>query len=141
MKLCTKCKLEKPESEFNLKSKEKGTRQSACRICTRRQVRKHYSENKSYYLSKTKERNARTRLEIRKFIWRYLESHPCIDCGQNDPIVLEFDHQHSKKINVSHTTKNNYSIEKLMKEIDKCEVRCANCHRRKTALELNWYKE
>jgi len=56
---------------------------------------------------------------------------------ESDYIVLEFDHKHDKKYNVSamHTL----SLELLIKEIEKCEVRCANCHRRKTAHQFNWH--
>lgn len=32
------------------------------------------------------------------------------------------------------------SIRRLAAEIERCEVRCANCHRKKTAIEQDWYK-
>jgi hypothetical protein len=33
-----------------------------------------------------------------------------------------------------------YSIAKIKEEIEKCEVRCANCHRKVTAQRGNWYR-
>jgi hypothetical protein len=67
---------------------------------------------------------------------KYLETHPCIDCGEDDPIVLEFDHvRGEKKFNIADVTRNAVGRRTLEKEIEKCEVRCANCHRRKTKRE------
>jgi hypothetical protein len=64
------------------------------------------------------------------FIKCYLKTHPCIDCGNTDIRVLEFDHVKGiKDGNVSHSVRNNWSIDKIKEEIDKCEVRCCNCHR------------
>jgi hypothetical protein len=57
-----------------------------------------------------------------------LAEHPCVDCGETDPVVLEFDHvRGKKKFNISG---NAYakSDQELEKEIAKCEVRCRNCH-------------
>ncbi len=54
----------------------------------------------------------------------------CADCGETDPIVLEFDHQHSKAHNVA--TMMHHSFETIIAEMEKCEVVCANCHRRRT---------
>ena len=66
----------------------------------------------------------------RKFVESYLLSHPCIDCGNSDIRVLEFDHVRGEKLgNISHAVQRAWSIEKLKAEIDKCEVRCCNCHR------------
>lgn len=67
----------------------------------------------------------------------YLSEHPCVDCGESDPVVLEFDHLYDKSANVSDMQV--VSLSRLAAEIAKCEVRCANCHRRKTAHELNYY--
>ncbi len=81
--------------------------------------------------------------EIRKrntqYIWDYLKKHPCIDCNESDPIVLEFDHRENKKYNVSEMSV--LSLEKIENEISKCDIRCANCHRRKTAKQFGWYEK
>jgi hypothetical protein len=67
--------------------------------------------------------------------------HSCVDCGESDPLVLDFDHVRGmKKRHVSRMISGGTSIETLRKEIEKCVVRCANCHRRKTARELAWFK-
>ena len=70
----------------------------------------------------------------------YLACHPCVDCGEADIIVLQFDHVVGKKRgNVTSLARRN-SLDIVKAEISKCEVRCANCHVRKTAKEQNWYK-
>jgi len=92
-------------------------------------VRESYERNKKAYREKENlivQRNKR-------FVLKYLETHPCIDCGESDPIVLDFDHVRGVKIaNVSRGVRDRWDIEKLKEEIFKCEVRCANCHRRIT---------
>lgn len=73
------------------------------------------------------------------YVNEYLKTHPCVGfegpCpyGERDPVVLEFDHVRGKKSFEVGTGKNGaYGLERLKAEIEKCEVRCANCHRRKT---------
>lgn len=70
-------------------------------------------------------------------IYEYLLVHPCVDCGESDPIVLEFDHvRGTKKKNVSRMAcGSTYSWTAIKIEIDKCDIRCANCHRRRHHLE------
>lgn len=71
-------------------------------------------------------------------LWEYLESHPCVDCGESDPVVLEFDHVRGEKTRpVSILVK--WSWGRVVEEIEKCAVRCANCHRRVTASRAGWY--
>lgn len=79
------------------------------------------------------------RLKKRKFVYSYLLDHPCVDCGESDPITLEFDHLDSSLKEHSISNMMGMSIEKIKLEISKCEVVCANCHRKRTAKTYNWY--
>lgn len=79
--------------------------------------------------------------KVRLELWNYLEKHPCIDCKESDPVVLEFDHVRGEKIKaVANAVCDGWSWNKVLTEIEKCDVRCANCHRRRTATQFNWYK-
>ena len=77
---------------------------------------------------------------MQELLIEYLSSHPCADCGETDIIVLEFDHLRDKEADVSVLAREGYSLEKVKREIDKCEVVCANCHRRRTAKQFGWYR-
>lgn len=139
---CTKCNKEKIDSDFNFKIKNKGLRHNQCRECTRFSVKKHYSNNRQYYLSKAKKRNKEVKLEIVDYLQKYFLKNPCVDCGETDFAVLEFDHkgEFPKVKAVSTLIRHGVSFDKIRLEIAKCDVRCANCHRRKTARQFNWYK-
>lgn len=83
----------------------------------------------------------RHRLRIRAQLFTFLSTKSCVDCGERDPIVLEFDHRDSKqkfKI-VSKMLSGHYSWQSVQREIYKCEIRCANCHRRKTYAQLGYW--
>ena len=142
MNTCTKCKKEKALGEFSFKNKKLGIRHRQCKNCTRLLIKNHYINNRKYYLNKTLIRNKVLRSETNIFIQRYLSGHPCVDCGESDITVLEFDHKGEvqKLMAVSSMIRAQYSISKIRSEIEKCEVRCANCHRRKTARDFKWYK-
>ncbi len=58
--------------------------------------------------------------------------HPCVDCGESDPLALEFDHLGEKSFNIAKGLRD-HSWDTVLAEIRKCEVVCANCHRRRTA--------
>lgn len=62
----------------------------------------------------------------------YLREHPCADCGETDPVVLEFDHLRDKKFGIGKGFRER-KWESVLEEIAKCDVVCANCHRRRTA--------
>jgi hypothetical protein len=65
-----------------------------------------------------------------------------VDCGVSDPYVLEFDHRESatKLESVTFMAQRGYAWAKVEEEIGKCDVRCANCHRRRTAVQFDWPK-
>lgn len=76
------------------------------------------------------------RKELSQYVEAYLTAHPCVDCGESDPIVLQFDHVRGVKVNdIRGLRRIGVGLKALMDEITKCDVRCANCHQRKTTLE------
>jgi len=108
----------------------------ADRAAARAYASKHYQENKQAYKARALAFNKKTRIENRKRIQAWLATHPCVDCGEADPIVLEFDHvRGTKKSNIADMITSLHSWPRIAEEINKCEVRCANCHRRKTHRE------
>lgn len=83
-------------------------------------------EQRRFYKQEQKRR-------AKEYVRMYLKTHPCIDCGESDPIVLDFDHRNpnTKYRSISQIMAQCLGINKLIEEIEKCDVRCANCHRRK----------
>lgn len=75
--------------------------------------------------------------KIFNFILNCKKNGKCSDCGlsgNNYPEVLEFDHiNKDKEFNISEFNFLTSSINKVKKEINKCELVCANCHRIRTA--------
>ena len=70
--------------------------------------------------------------ERTQYLVAFLREHPCADCGEDDPVVLEFDHLRDKLFGISKgLTDRNW--QDVLDEIAKCDVVCANCHRRRTA--------
>jgi len=72
-------------------------------------------------------------LERAAFLFDFFRTHPCVDCGETDPVVLEFDRRSDKAFSIAQGLRDR-SWPSLLKEMAKCDVVCANCHRRRTAL-------
>lgn len=140
-KRCAHCQQLKPLEEFAFHNKVLGTRQKQCRDCMRRFNQASYNKRKEEYRADIYRNRERRRQEARQFVWEYLSTHPCVDCGESDPIVLEFDHLNAadKRKDVSELAGGRYSLETIADEMAKCVVRCANCHRRKTARDRGWF--
>ena len=86
-------------------------------------------------------RSRRANDENKQKLYAYLSSHPCVDCGQTDIRCLEFDHvRGSKSYDIATLIKNLAFWPAIEAEIAKCEVRCANCHRRKTLERGKWWR-
>ena len=66
-----------------------------------------------------------------RFVYETLEEFPCIDCGEQDICVLEFDHIGPKQAPVMRLAMTGSSLKRLANEVAQCEIRCANCHRRR----------
>ena len=86
------------------------------------------------------ERKKQNRQIKRAYVSEYLKTHSCKDCGLDNAVVLQFDHMHDKIRTISEMITRNVSLDTLKKEIEKCEVRCSNCHLMRHAKESGWTK-
>ena len=111
-KKCTKCGKILPITDFNWRDKTKGTRRADCKYC-------HSQYMKDAYAKKQKE------------IQNLKSQYKCAKCGDNRGYVLDFHHidPSQKDVEVSRMISNNYRLDKVYNEIQKCICLCANCHR------------
>jgi hypothetical protein len=132
-KRCSKCHQWKDREENFYKAMGyKDGYQSYCKQC-RKEFPSRTGQARLEQLNANRNRN-------RQFLWDFYAANPCVDCGEDDPVILELDHCKGLKVKgVSELVHNTHSIAFIQEEIDKCEVVCANCHRRRTATTQGWY--
>jgi hypothetical protein len=95
--------------------------------------KRHYEANKEKVKLRSKKRNRKQLSINKKYVDKVKSESGCVDCGETNHIVLDFDHVNGNKYkSVSAMVHEYYSVNAIQKEIDKCEVRCANCHRQVT---------
>jgi hypothetical protein len=131
LRRCSRCKEAKPLEDFTPKG-SRGGRDSYCRPCRREYGREHYAANKQRYIDQTRVRNDTYFRDRVAFLIEYFKAHPCTDCGEADPVVLDFDHLRDKEFEIASGI-HYRAWKKVLAEMEKCEVVCANCHRRRTA--------
>ncbi len=112
MKLCKYCSKNYPESDFGVARTigEKVYRRLKCRNC--------FNDAKKLLRGK-----------YQKLLSDYKEECGCCKCKTKDFRVLEFHHPGDKGFTIGYATHNHFGIERVKKEIRKCIVICANCHR------------
>jgi hypothetical protein len=93
-----------------------------------------YAKNRQRHLESVKKQNSKRRIEIRKKLQDLRSETPCEDCKERYPFyVMQFDHVRGEKLmDLSRVASNQWSDQKLQREIDKCEIVCANCHAQRT---------
>lgn len=128
---CIRCGQAKPADEFAWKHRERGRRNSYCRPCQADYGREHYLANKQRYIDQAAARSREIRIERTRELLAYFDDHPCADCGESDPLVLDFDHLRDKRFAVAGALVDR-PWKVILAEMEKCDVVCANCHRRRT---------
>jgi hypothetical protein len=101
-------------------------------VSCRTYKREHYAANRQRYIANAHKRKQAIALERAALLVEFFRERPCVDCGESDPMVLEFDHLGEKSFNIAKGLRT-HSWQAVLDEIAKCEVVCANCHRRRTA--------
>lgn len=139
-RVCIYCNCDKPNEDYNKTSY--GNPKPYCRQCQKEKRIIYYQNNKQAIIKKQVARTARNRAIVKEKVAEYLEKHPCIQCGEKDIVVLDFHHRDSstKESEICQLIVNGYSWKKLLTEIKKCDILCANCHRRITARERGFFR-
>jgi len=138
LKTCCTCHRPQPLTEFNKRAAAKDGLQSRCRSCSRR----WYLRNRAAHIANVGRRNVGHRQRVWELLAEYFEDHPCVDCGESDVRCLEFDHRDraTKSSSISRLVRNFSSWNAILAEIEKCDVRCANCHRRRTSGQFSTWR-
>jgi hypothetical protein len=113
MKICDYCKKTYSDDCFGvaLTTKIRVYRRRKCKYCyqkTKKQLQRKY----------------------RQWLINYKKRQKCNICGIADHRVLDFHHQkENKEFSLGDILKNGYGFEIIKREVKKCTVICANCHR------------
>ena len=131
MKVCSSC---------NAEYEPYGQRCALCPECRRAYDREYHAKRSAEKKQKKYDQQVALRTQNSQYVYNYLKSNPCVTCGETRIPCLQFDHLDgsAKEANVAQMTRSN-SLEKIIAEIAKCQVLCANCHAMKTAEDFNWY--
>lgn len=140
LKRCSTCKENKSVEYFGKSASSKDGLRGICKPCRKIESKTLYAawtdeQRQNHYLKGKLRKQA-----VQDEVFAYLTANPCVDCNEKDIVVLEFDHVRGiKEDNVSSLIVSQ-NREAIWKEIAKCDVVCANCHRRRTAKRAGWYK-
>ena len=138
-KRCSKCHLDKEIAAFPKRHSGRLRTNSYCFECQRIYSRAHYQRNKSRHNARRRRNQTVYVAKNKELMRQYLKGQRCVDCGISNPLVLEFDHVRGvKRREVSIMLCSGFAWKRILEEIAKCEIRCANCHRVKTAGQFGW---
>lgn len=135
VKNCYLCKIDKGIRDFRPSKRGKFGLHSYCISCEREYNRKRHAKTKE----QRRHRKRELYVEVRTYVLDYLSENPCVLCGEDDYVVLEFDHVGDKSHGVAELC-NERNLKAVKEEIAKCRVLCANCHKRETAKQRGYYQ-
>ncbi len=134
-RLCIACLKTLPSRFFRWKNRKAGLKVPRCKPCDILYRAEVYRSKTPLYI----ERNKRRYQKLMDFVTN-LKRGPCMDCKKKfDPCAMDFDHRDSSlKIDkVSRLLSRSFSKERILEEINKCDLICANCHRVRTKLRFD----
>jgi len=131
---CSRCEADLPLAAFN---RNRDGHQHYCRDC----FRAYFRDRGDRHREQSREARARRQAVGRASLREHLAEHPCVDCGEGDLAVLEFDHPgDDKESDVARLLTTGALLPRLRAEIGRCEVVCVNCHRRRTAARARTFR-
>jgi hypothetical protein len=132
-RICKKCNQERPITDFEIRTDRKsGIRRHRCCDCEKKRKQADYNKNKNKYLIRASQQRKKERKEIRLLLDKH-KNVPCCDCGKIFPTYcMDFDHVEKKTISITDLQRYRANKTTILKELEKCEVVCAICHRIRT---------
>ncbi len=132
MRTCSKCRLDLGQDEFAGKD-------PLCRSCRREYNATYYARTKERHASARAQNKEAAKQRNRAAILEYLRAHPCVDCGETDTRVLELHHvRGEKEFDIPVALSTGWALPRLMTELGKYDVLCANDRRRRVVPEGSW---
>lgn len=127
-KFCNTCHTWKSVDDFHFRNAVKGTRQTHCKSCRKEVDAAFWQKKAAEYIPKKRERKALVRADIREIKSLLV----CELCGENTIECLDFHHRDpdQKERSIANAANRGWSVERIQKEMAKCSVLCANCHRK-----------
>lgn len=130
-KYCGKCKRKLPLEKFSRDKSKKDGLNHTCKDCYGVYIRQHYKKNKQYYINNARVNRKKRKNKLRTIIRNIKSVSKCKICGQEHIATLDFHHRDEtyKQFSLSTSLIYRYSEQQILKEISKCDILCANCHR------------
>ena len=124
-KTCYKCQKNLSIESFSKNKGRKDGRNSQCKECQKKYKDLHYINNKRMYKDKAKRHDKK----IRTWWYEYKLKLKCSQCNFAHPAAIDFHHIGDKEINLSQAVHDGWGKERILAEVEKCQVLCSNCHR------------
>lgn len=146
MKMCSKCGSSKPESEYFVKDSKTGRLHAHCKVCYKEHRKtyaaNHYEKYGDAYRERARLRRAKMKRIRQNELIEYMRDKSCVQCGESDIRVLEFDHIDPalKSFSIARAINDGVLWDTILAEINKCQVLCSNCHKKRTAAQYGWFK-
>lgn len=128
-KVCSDCKQKKPFANYRWRDRSRNLKVKRCSECDTAWRSKDYQDKTDSY----RRRINQLHTELRAIVVEE-KKHPCMDCGVcYPPYVMDFDHRDpTQKVSKISNLMRWGSKDKLLIELEKCDLVCANCHRERT---------
>jgi hypothetical protein len=139
-KKCRQCGDPKDHSMFRKSARYNDGLGIYCKDCLKARDKRDYAKSAERRRKVAESRDA-GRQKNRAWLMNYLSDKACVDCGNKDWRVFHFDHidPDVKSYNVSTLATSSYGLQTLQEEVEKCEIRCANCHMIKTGKQFGYW--
>jgi hypothetical protein len=114
-----------------------------------KQYQREWHQQTKWRLNPRRHRRTEAYRETLRTLLRRIKATRCCErivdgvvCGFANPTALQFHHRdhHAKVFNLSDAISYGFSLDRVRREIDKCDVLCANCHAIETAAHWQHYR-